>query len=434
MFKETISVYKSRLKGNIFYQNIALVASGNITAKLIVILTTPIITRLYTPDEYGIYSVFISIIGITGSLATLRYSVTIPLANNEKLADNLLRLCFIVTLSLSLIWLLIILLFKDIITDYYHNDNIKSFLWFIPIVFFGQGIYEALNNWAVRRRNFKLITRTKISQGISSTVIKIGFGFFKITPLGLFVGHFAQEVAGISSIILTLRKSNPFFFRYFNWQDIIDAANRYKKFPLVQSWSQLLLSLGAQLPVLLIGAFYGSTVVGVFGLAMGMINLPMDLIGQAVSQVYYAEISRIGKNFPEKIFKLSISLIKKLFLIGLFPVLIIFLFGPFLFEFVFGEEWHDAGIFARYFSMIILTRFISSPITNIFNVLEKQGIQMTLNLVRVGLVALIFLFSNIVNLNANNAVLLYGIIFPLYSIFGLFITLRTLKVNYKRAF
>src|SRR5690554_3967234 len=106
MLLKNISSFWEKLKGNTFYKNIAIVASGNITARLITILLTPVITRLYSPADYGIYNVFMSVIGITGALATLRYSVTIPVARDEKLADNLLKLCFIITLSISIFWLL----------------------------------------------------------------------------------------------------------------------------------------------------------------------------------------------------------------------------------------------------------------------------------------------------------------------------------------
>src|SRR5690606_11286142 len=129
--------------------------------------------------------------------------------------------------------------------------------------------------------------------------------------------------------------TTPTFFREFLWKEIRYAAIRYKTFPLFQSFSQLLLALGAQLPILLIGVFYGTEIVGVFGLAQNMINLPMDLIGTSVSQVYYSKISEYGKHEPEKIYRLTMSIAKKLVLIGVIPVGIIVLFGPWLFSKIF---------------------------------------------------------------------------------------------------
>jgi len=425
--KRLVSTYWEKLKNNVFYRNIAVVAGGNITARLIGIISAPIITRLYLPADYGIYSIFVSIFGIAGSLATLRYSVTIPIAESEKLSDNILKLCFFITSSLSLVWVVCVALFGDFFAAKYNTNRIIPYLWFIPIVFFCTGIYEALNNWALREKRFNLITRTKIMQSTSSAAVKIGLGALGVSPLGLFVGQIADTAAGIGSLFSKLRQVKPSFFKHLSWHEIKFAAKRYKKFPLLQSWSQLLLALGAQLPVLLLGSFYGAKAAGIFGLAYGMINLPMDLIGQSVAQVYYAEISKYGKNNPQKIYNLSVSIIKKMFWIGLIPLGIIAAFGPWIFELVFGTEWLDAGVYARILSILILFRFVSSPVMNSLNVMEKQGIQLWLNLLRVILVFIIFYLANKTGFSAVNALIVYSVSIAFFYLYVIIKTLKLLK-------
>jgi len=429
--RKFLSRYRERLKNNVFFQNILVVAGGNTVAKLIGILATPIITRLYTPEDYGIYTVFMSIIAITGSIVTLRYSVTIPLAKEEKTADNLIKLCFFVTFSLSLLWLVIVSIFKEKISDHFQIDNLQHFLWLIPIVFFGKGIYETLNSWAIRNKGFKLITRTKVSQSVSSSVVKIGFGLLKIAPLGLLLGVIAQEIAGIGNLFSKLRNVRPGLFRNNSLKEIKTVAIRYKDFPLIQSWSQFLLASGAQLPVILLGLYYDNQVVGVFGLAMSMISLPMDLIGQSVAQVYFAEIAKIGKENSVKIYNLSVSLIKKLFIIGLFPVGLLIAFGPWIFKLVFGPEWFDAGFYSRLLSFMIFTRFISSSIANIFNVYEKQKTQLTLNVIRVVVVLLVFWGSSHLSFSPMYTIGLYSLAMTLYYGYLSMVVLRVVK-NYKR--
>jgi len=425
--KRLAATYWKKLKNNVFYRNIAVVAGGNITARLIGIISAPIITRLYLPADYGIYSIFVSIFGIVGSLATLRYSVTIPIAESEKLSDNILKLCFFITSSLSLLLAVCVALFGDFFAAKCNTNRIIPYLWFIPIVFFCTGIYEALNNWALREKRFNLITRTKIRQSTSSATVKIGLGALGVSPLGLFIGQIADSAAGIGSLFSKLTRVKPSFFKHFSWHEIKFAAKRYKKFPLIQSWSQLLLALGAQLPVLLLGSFYGAKAAGIFGLANSVIHLPMDLIGQSVSQVYYAEISKYGKNNLQKIYALSISIIKKMFWIGLIPLGIIAAFGPWIFKLVFGTEWLDAGVYARILSILILFRFISSPVMNSLNVMEKQGIQLWLNLLRVILVFIIFYLANKIGFSAVNAVVVYSVSIAFFYLYVIIKTLKLLK-------
>jgi O-antigen/teichoic acid export membrane protein len=264
---------------------------------------------------------------------------------------------------------------------------------------------------------------------VSSSSIKIGLGLLNIKPLGLFIGHIAQEAAGITSLLSSLIKTKPTFFKSFSWSEIKQVAIRYKRFPLVQSWSQLLLASGAQLPILLLGIFYNAEVVGVFGLAKSMIHLPMDLIGKAVSQVYYAEISRFGRNNPDKIYNLSVSLIKKLFFFGLIPVAFLMIFGPWIFGFVFGEEWYDAGVYARFLSIYVLMAFISAPIASVFNVYERMDLQLTLNIVRVVFVAAIFTICHFLHLSAKQAIIIFSIGMVFYFIYLTSSILRLIKIN-----
>ena len=408
--KEVLLSYWIKLKNNIFYRNIAIVAGGNIAARLIGIVTTPIITRLYSPEDYGVYSIFVSIFGIIGSLSTLRYSITIPIADNEDSADNILKLCFLITSILSFLLFLIVSIFRDSISRYYDSENLKPFLWLIPVAFFFIGIYEALNNWTLRQKQFKVITRTKLNQSISSSAIKVGLGAMKIGPWGLFLGQIAQEAAGIGTLFSRLLKARPTVFKSFSWDSIRNIARRYKNFPLVQSWSQLLLALTAQLPVILLGSIYGTKVAGIFGLANSMVNLPMDLIGQSVAQVYYAEISKYGKDNRPRIYSLSLSISKKLLLFGMIPTVFFILFGTQFFSIVFGNEWHEAGTYAQLLSIYVLFRFISAPIMNCLNVLEKHALQLKFNISRIILLLLIFYISYKLKLTINSTIFFYSII------------------------
>ncbi|MDZ7775663.1 MAG: oligosaccharide flippase family protein [Bacteroidales bacterium] len=323
------------------------------------------------------------------------------------------------------------LFFGDNLAVRFSVSHIIPYLWVLPVVFWGKGFYQALQNWAIRQKNFRIITRTKISQGISASGVKIGLGVFGVKPLGLILGIVAQEAAGIISLLSKLIKEKPSFFKYFSWHEIIAVASRYKKFPLFQSWSQLLLALGAQLPVLLIGAYYGAGAAGIFGLAHNMINMPMTLIGQSVAQVYFGEISKYGKHNPKKIYKLSLSVMKKMFWVGLLPIGLLIALAPWLFEFVFGSEWVDAGFYARFLSILILTRFLSSPIANILNVFERQGLQLILNIVRVVLVLLVFTISNIIELTALNTIGVYSVLMTVYYAILAIIVLRVVKINIK---
>ncbi len=416
-----------KLKSNIFFQNVAIVASGSIIARIIGLFTSPVLTRIYSPEDYGIFSFFSAVVGVAGSLSTLRYAVTIPLAEKEELADHLLYLSFLVTLAFTLFWSFVIIFFRDLFGSIFSVQNVSSYLWILPIIFFGIGIYEALSFWATRHKQFLLITKTTLYQSIFSRGIKIGLGLIGIKPMGLLIGLIVSQVAGIGSIFRKLLKERPNFITNFSWKGIKYAAIRYKRFPLFQSWSQLLLSLGAHLPTIFIASIYGAKVVGLYGLAHTMISMPMSILGNSISQVYYAEIAKYGKANKEKIYKLTFTVVKKLLIIALLPTLVLITVGPWLFSIFFGQRWFDAGIYARILSVIILFRLVSSPVMQCLNVLEKQGFQLFFNITRTLMILLIFYLAKTNSWAPTITITLYSIFMSVFYFSIILIVLNLLR-------
>lgn len=404
----------TKLKNNSFLRNVLIIATGTAAGQAISILAAPIITRLYTPEDYGVFTSFMAIMSVMGSFSTLRYAVAIPVADNDTLSNNVLRLSFIVTLFLTLIISFVIIIFRKLFPNIFSTTQLSSFLWIIPVAFLGTGTYTALNFWALRKKHFKIITKTKIYQGVSGAGFKIGLGWMGFRPIGLLIGLLIQQFAGTGCLLLKLIREEPRFFSNFKKKEILLAARRFKDFPLYQNWSQILLSLGPQLPVFFIATYFGPETVGLFGLANAMVNMPMNLLGISVSQVYFAEIAQYGKTQPDKILQLSKSVIKKLSFIGIIPLLIIIVFGPSIFSSVFGHEWNEAGIYARFLSVMISSRFISSPIMSCLNVLELQRIQLFLNVFRVSIVSSTFVVCIYCGMSAMYTVLSYSITSTVY--------------------
>ena len=399
-----------------FSKNVVWIASGTAAAQAITILCTPVATRLYSPADFGVLTVFAAVIGIIGQLSTLRYSVTIPLADDEALAGNVLKLCFLITFVLSLFLGVIVFLFGSFLAAKFSASHAAPYLWLLPVCLFGTGLYEALSSWAIREKNFKLIARTNLTQGVSSSGIKIGLGWLGIKPLGLLLGLLASQMAGSGSLFFKLINEKPFVFQSISWKGIVYAAKRFSRFPLLQFWSRLLLSLGAQLPSIFMATFYGVEIVGLFGLAYSMVNLPMNLLGASVAQVYYAEIATYGKSRPDKIHNLSISVIKKMFFVGIIPIGALMTAGPWMFSLVFGVEWHDAGVYAKILSVLIMGQFVSTPIMHCLDVLERQGLQFFLNVIRILLVVSVFMLCVRYGLSSKSTVLWYSVLFFAYYI------------------
>lgn len=405
---------RKRLNQSPFLKNIILVAGSTAAAQAVTVLSVPITTRLYSPGDFGVLAVFTSVLGIVGQLSTFRYSVTIPLAHTEEAADDVLRLCLSITLGLGIVSTFAVLFLGGSLASVSADFRYSSIFLLFPVCLLGIGFYEALSSWAVRRKNFKVIARTKLSQAVSSSGLKIGLGWGGFGPMGLIMGFLASQAAGTAGLFFHLVKEKPGFFRVMSINGMVRAARRFSGFPMFQSWSRLLLALGTQLPAVFMAALFGAGEAGLFGLAGTVVGMPMNLMGLSVAQVYYAEIARYGKAMPDAVLSLSLSVTKRMIAAALAPMGLIFFAGPWLFTALFGSRWHDAGTYARILSVQILFQFVSTPIMHCLDVLEKQPLQLLMNATRVVLMASVFAVSAGYGLSSKSTVLFYSISLLLY--------------------
>jgi O-antigen/teichoic acid export membrane protein len=378
-------MFKSR-----FVKNITLVASGTAFAQLLSILLSPIITRIYSPEEYGILSVFVSLLSLLSVGATLNYHRAIPLAENDKKSFNVIALSFII-LSLFTGIISAVLLFKgEGLINLLNSTTLLNYMFVIPVGVFFLGVYNILLHWSLRIKDFKTLTRTKVTQSVAANLSKIAFGLFGFGSAGLLIGQIIGQSGGICRLSKPLLAQKKEFMKSIDIKQIKIIAKRYVKFPIYTTPGGYVYTAGNQAPIIILSLTFGTSVVGFYGLANSIVNLPISLLATSVSQVFYSEAARIGKENLRKIRTLSIKLSLKLALIGLIPLMVFVLLGPWLFSSVFGATWYDAGVYAQVLSIGAYTHFVILPITRVLEILEKQQIALIINVFR--LIAIISAF------------------------------------------
>ncbi len=412
---------------NKFAKNVTMIAGGTAFAQLLSALSSPIITRLYNPQEYGVLTVYTAFLGLIAIVASLKYEWAISIAENDEKAINVMGLCFWILVTFTIIISTIIFLLGEVILNLLNANVLINYKYLIPIGAFFIGSYNILMQWSFRRKNFKAIARTKLSQSIVGNGVRIGLGLLGFGPVGLILGQIFTQGAGLGTLSRPFIKQDKHLLQRINRREIRWSAKRYKDFALFSAPSQILNMAGLQLPVFFITAMYGSQVVGLYGLANGIINLPMQLIGNSVADVFYGEAASIGRADCKRLKDLSSKLFQKLLIIGLIPLLLLLCFGPFLFSFVFGSQWYEAGVYARILSLMVFTRFIFTPMSRIFFILEKQKEAFMLDLSRVILVLVSFGVSVFFELNPHLAISLYSVAMSIVYLITYIIIQKVLK-------
>lgn len=355
-----------------FAGDILKLVGGTTIVQVLGILFTPIITRLYAPDAFGLSAIFISITGILCSIACLRYDFAILLPKRDNEAANLLGLSLLFAILISALTIPIIWFWQQLLLTQLKAPELGQYLWMLPpSVFFG-GSFLALNYWASRNRQFGRLSLVRIVSSVATIGIQLGAGFAGYTTGGsLIVASVLSSI--ISAIVLgaqILREDWKMLGESINYRNMVIGLNRYRKFPLFDTWSTLINNTSWQLPTLLLAVFFTPAVVGFYALGFTLIQLPMSLIGSAIAQVFS---QRASDALKEGTLASTVeSVFRFLVLISMFPMLILAIIGKDVFIVFFGESWAEAGVYAQMLSIWAIVWFISSPLSTVILVLEKQ--------------------------------------------------------------
>lgn len=412
------------------FRNMAKLFTGDGIARIIGIITAPIITRIYLPEHMGVLSVFIAIVTILAPLATLRYSLAIPLPKNDRKAFNLTVLSFFILFISSILFFLIFYLFGNSILALFSMEQISPYWYLLPIAFLGTGLYELLTGWAIRLKAFSPLAKTKVWQKTVGASIKIILGLFGIKPLGLLIGQIFTQAGGIVSLFRNFRLKFKENINFIDKKQLRFLTFRYFDFPKYRVPAQFLLALTARAPLLFFAWNFDAKITGQIGLATMMLSFPITLIGYTTGKAYYAEIATIGEKMPEKILKITKNITFKLFLFSIIPFSLIFLLGPWLFQIVFGKLWYEAGIYARILSFYLLAQFVYSPISEgVFNVFEKQSLVLLLEIIRFSITIIVFGISYFLKWEPTYVLSLYSIMLTIHYSISTFIIFHIIKIK-----
>jgi len=353
-------------------RSVSILAGGTALGQALAVLVTPLLTRIYRAEDFGYFQMYFAFIGFAALAVTLRYELAILLPEQEEIAANVVAATFCAVLLMS-----ILLGFTAWFVHRNHllpsnATGLHAYLWIIPLAVCGSGIFQTLNFWALRQKAYKRVAGTRLTQAFSQFGTQATIGMLHSGPLGLLLGDAVGRMSGSLSLarLLWLRSRNV--FRSIRWRTIWSAANRYRRFPLVSSWSSLL-NIGAySVPPLLMAGLYGPKMLGWFALGDRVLGAPATLIGQAVSQVYAVEAATLAESDPRALYALFFRSAKRLALLGAVPFVVFFLFSPSLFALVFGESWREAGVYARVLAAMHYLAFVSWPLTQTLNILEQQ--------------------------------------------------------------
>jgi len=399
------------IKKSEYTKNIITLLSGNTIAQALPIAVSPILTRLYTPDDFGVIGLFGSITLLLGSIASAQYNAAISLPKKDEDAYVVASISLLISLIFSSLLLLIIIIFHDQIIDLLGSKELSIWLYLIPFVVFLIALFNVLTYLHIRDKKFKSLSVSNVYKSLSASFLQILIGILKNGVFGLVIGQI------ISIIIADLYLLKNFQVRKFNFFTIkhIAIAKRYKEFPIYYLPNNLLYNLTNTLITILISSFFGIAALGFYNMANRVLGLPSALLGNAISQVYLQKASEDRHNNDDiaPIFKETLL---KLIIISL-PIFILFYFYlEDVFILVFGKEWAIAGHYAEILTPLFFIRFLRGSLNTTIIVLEKQKIGLIINVMLILTTLSVFLFVYMFNIEIEQFMCLLSLILFLLNV------------------
>jgi O-antigen/teichoic acid export membrane protein len=375
------------LRGNRFLASVLVLAGGTALGQGLVALSAPILTRLYSPADHGQFALFSTFVAIFGAGGALSLDVAIVSARDEGEASYLGLGALISALFTSILGSLV--LFTLINRNVFEFGSLPRGVAFLacPALLVATA-FSSLRYSFVRERSYGMLGRASVLQNWMRCLFQVGLGVLHPAWNGLLIGDLFGRAIGIG----WLRRQNwPVFRRGLGTirpHKLWDAVRRNYRFPLYSVPSTVINEATLNLPLPLIAHLYGIGMAGQFALAQRVLLLPIAVVGSSVADAYHGHIAANLGQAPAARIRFFYQAARSLSLMGLCPMLLLMVLGPWVFSFAFGPAWSHAGTLATVMAPWILAQFVVSPLSRAVFVMGGQKSKLLYDLSALGAILL----------------------------------------------
>ncbi|MDA8095084.1 MAG: oligosaccharide flippase family protein [Betaproteobacteria bacterium] len=359
-------------------RHVLFVTGGAIAGQGIVIASMPILTRLYSPGTFGLYAVFVALVGLFSTIVSLHFELAIPLPRRETHALRVLQLAVLSAAAFSSLLGLLAWVFKARLFALVHARGLEPFVWLMPCVLFLTGLATVLSTWAIRREAFGVSAIAKTCQGVGQCVPQVAGGLLGDGLAALLIGQVVGQLAAAAALVPLVPPPVLRLGRARGFAKLRASAYKYRKFPLLTTWSSLINALSANLPVLMLSLLFGAGVAGFFALSRRVLQVPARFVGQSTSQVFFAMAAQAHRTdslapVTQRVFESLLAFALPTF--GLAACVL-----PEVTRMAFGARWMTSGVYAQWLMPWIMFSLISETLSRLVSVLQKQGQELALQI------------------------------------------------------
>jgi len=380
------------LQANPLLHKALVLLGGTGLAQFVGIAVMPILSRLYTPQDFAAIQLFLAFSSVALTIITLRYELAIPTPKGAREASYLFLASQLAALFLSPVaaWMLAQMILRNTfgfsVLPTWASWAMLVYLW-LGALFFG------LRYWLIRQEEFLLLGRVMVDRGVARALVQVALGWWPAGLLGMLLGELGGQLAGIRQMMLRNLGQLAENLRPLSVLGLGQQIRSYLQFPLYGLPSAFLDTLAQALPLFLISTLYGPVVAGYFALVQRAFAVPLTLLGQSVADSFHTALSKQLHTESAKIQTLFFATARTLTLVVLPLSLILAMLGLWLFPLLFGEPWRPAGEMALWMTPWLVVQLIVSPLSRLVFVLGGQQIKLVYDFTAVAATLLAYMVA-----------------------------------------
>ncbi len=416
---------KERLLANKYISSVAVLVGGTASAQVIGIITLPFLTRIYGPEEFDIFAIFLSMLAVLSVSSCLRFEIAIPIPDSEDDAINLLALSLLSSTCFSFLLFIIAILVPESHFKNIFDDSFLPFLKWLPLGVWFICLFGIFQYWTIRCKKFTLLAKNRISQICVYVGIQIILGLYGFLTFGLVVGNIISNL--FAAINLTINNGQALIdkAKCISYDSLKRTFGRYRNYPKYSTFEAFANSAAIEIPLLIIAALSIEPVAGYLLLATRILGAPISLLGNAVGQVYLSHAPE--KLRHNQLADFTLSTLRSLVKIGFLPIFLFAILAPYIIPIVFGSDWAIAGEYIVLLFPWFFIQFLVSPISMALNITNSQRLAFILQVaglvIRVSSILVVGSYANEFIIEA------YAVSGYLFYLTYLVCVLRVLGVN-----
>ncbi|WP_325892100.1 oligosaccharide flippase family protein [Grimontia sp. NTOU-MAR1] len=386
-------------------RSILTLATGSITASIVMAVSMPILSRFFSPGEFGVFSVYLSLVGLISLFASANIESALMLTSRKVERAIILKICIIITIASAMITALSILIFNNQAKSYFGTDSIIPVLLVIPgVIAFCGHKFVTIN--ANSNKEYGYVSKATFYRSVLIVICQLAIGFALSGTYGLILGSILSYVLYILYFCFKSDFKSDFYSSKITSKRVKHILQKYRRTYMHLFPQSLLNYTSQQLPYLIFPLYYSTSVIGGLFIAQRLLKMPAGILTMALRNVFYPYFREQNS---EGIYHTYIKLTFGLFLVGLPICITLYYYISDLVVLILGDGWRDAAQYSKYMIFWVFMSVVNVATTPALTIISENRLLLKFETIDFAIKTAILLYCLTSNMTAMYTIMYYSL-------------------------